>query len=140
MVVEHNGDVYPCDFYVRPKLRLGNLLETGLGELFASEGLIGFAEAKARARPECERCGWLPFCRQGCPRFVGVGGEPRGYLCRAWQRFYAHSHAGFVALRDSILRERQDLRRAALPPVPAMGRNDPCPCGSGKKVKQCCGR
>ncbi|MFQ6978433.1 MAG: SEC-C metal-binding domain-containing protein [Oscillibacter sp.] len=21
-----------------------------------------------------------------------------------------------------------------------MGRNDPCPCGSGKKYKQCCGR
>jgi uncharacterized protein len=23
---------------------------------------------------------------------------------------------------------------------PKMGRNDPCPCGSGKKFKQCCGR
>ncbi|MBQ3159801.1 MAG: SEC-C domain-containing protein [Clostridia bacterium] len=21
-----------------------------------------------------------------------------------------------------------------------MGRNDPCPCGSGKKYKNCCGR
>ncbi|MDG2253956.1 MAG: SEC-C metal-binding domain-containing protein [Opitutaceae bacterium] len=21
-----------------------------------------------------------------------------------------------------------------------MGRNEPCPCGSGKKYKQCCGR
>jgi|SRR5688572_16204652 len=30
-----------------------------------------------------------------------------------------------------------------LPPVrreaPALGRNDPCPCGSGKKFKKCCG-
>ena len=27
-------------------------------------------------------------------------------------------------------------------PVPAKppGRNDPCPCGSGKKYKKCCGR
>jgi len=23
---------------------------------------------------------------------------------------------------------------------PKVGRNDPCPCGSGKKFKQCCGR
>jgi preprotein translocase subunit SecA len=23
---------------------------------------------------------------------------------------------------------------------PKVGRNDPCPCGSGKKYKQCCGR
>lgn len=24
--------------------------------------------------------------------------------------------------------------------VPKVGRNDPCPCGSGKKHKKCCGR
>lgn len=23
---------------------------------------------------------------------------------------------------------------------PKVGRNDPCPCGSGKKFKECCGR
>jgi uncharacterized protein YecA (UPF0149 family) len=23
--------------------------------------------------------------------------------------------------------------------APKVGRNDPCPCGSGKKFKQCCG-
>jgi hypothetical protein len=34
--------------------------------------------------------------------------------------------------------------REAAPPAPPaarrVGRNDPCPCGSGKKVKHCCGR
>jgi preprotein translocase subunit SecA len=25
-------------------------------------------------------------------------------------------------------------------PNTVVGRNDPCPCGSGKKYKQCCGR
>ncbi|MHB9102388.1 MAG: SEC-C metal-binding domain-containing protein [Sulfuricella sp.] len=24
--------------------------------------------------------------------------------------------------------------------LPNVGRNDPCPCGSGKKFKQCCGK
>jgi uncharacterized protein YecA (UPF0149 family) len=24
--------------------------------------------------------------------------------------------------------------------TPKIGRNDPCPCGSGKKFKQCCGQ
>ncbi|NOZ62027.1 MAG: hypothetical protein GXO74_10135 [Calditrichaeota bacterium] len=24
--------------------------------------------------------------------------------------------------------------------TPKVGRNDPCPCGSGKKYKKCCGR
>ena len=26
------------------------------------------------------------------------------------------------------------------PPAPKTGRNDPCPCGSGKKFKKCCGQ
>ena len=36
-----------------------------------------------------------------------------------------------------------DLKRALNPPMPVqsekIGRNDPCPCGSGKKYKKCCG-
>ena len=28
----------------------------------------------------------------------------------------------------------------AKPSVPKVGRNDPCPCGSGKKYKKCCGK
>jgi preprotein translocase subunit SecA len=31
-------------------------------------------------------------------------------------------------------------RPAALPDVQKIGRNDPCPCGSGKKYKKCCGK
>jgi uncharacterized protein YecA (UPF0149 family) len=35
------------------------------------------------------------------------------------------------------------LEKALNPPVPVqsekIGRNDPCPCGSGKKYKKCCG-
>jgi uncharacterized protein len=38
------------------------------------------------------------------------------------------------ALIMQILREREQRRR--LGPV---SRNDPCPCGSGKKYKKCCG-
>lgn len=32
--------------------------------------------------------------------------------------------------------ENQQIRRTS----PKIGRNDPCPCGSGKKYKNCCGR
>jgi len=33
IVVEHNGDVYPCDFFVKPEWKLGNILELPLTEL-----------------------------------------------------------------------------------------------------------
>ncbi|MHB8418779.1 MAG: PBPRA1643 family SWIM/SEC-C metal-binding motif protein [Myxococcales bacterium] len=33
----------------------------------------------------------------------------------------------------------EEGRDVAHPPAPKVGRNDPCPCGSGKKFKRCCG-
>lgn len=32
------------------------------------------------------------------------------------------------------------LRTPPLKAAPGVGRNDPCPCGSGRKYKKCCGR
>ncbi len=50
----------------------------------------------------------------------------------------------------TVAREQQNARQSAnagaVSPVqvirtaPKVGRNDPCPCGSGKKYKNCCGR
>ncbi|MBN1943277.1 MAG: preprotein translocase subunit SecA [Phycisphaerae bacterium] len=49
---------------------------------------------------------------------------------------------------DHLARDMADQQAAAAPQkvetikrdVPKVGRNDPCPCGSGKKYKKCCGR
>ena len=50
------------------------------------------------------------------------------------------------ALGDTTRRRRDDtavavrLRRRSCAPASKVGRNDPCPCGSGKKYKHCHGR
>ena len=47
-----------------------------------------------------------------------------------------------LAQRQSLLRRlcRCSLKRQTIhTPEPKIGRNDPCPCGSGKKWKRCCG-
>ncbi len=146
LVIEYNGDVYPCDFLVREDLYMGNILQTPLPQIFESDALRHFAAEKADPRPECQVCPWLRYCHQGCPRFVNIEGRHQHYLCRAYQRFFAHSHAGFIDLRDRILGRRAPDPRASpgqptgRPTTPHVGRNDPCPCGSGKKYKNCCGR
>lgn len=53
--------------------------------------------------------------------------------------------AAFVrALGPAYLARCKAGGGARIPPVrrgaPAIGRNDPCPCGSGKKFKKCCGQ
>ena len=36
--------------------------------------------------------------------------------------------------------ENPDVNRTVVREEPKIGRNDPCPCGSGKKYKNCCGK
>jgi uncharacterized protein len=48
-------------------------------------------------------------------------------------------HRYFQA-RGSVERQPFDNATTFRRTVPKIGRNDPCPCGSGKKFKQCCGR
>ncbi|MBR0459479.1 MAG: SEC-C domain-containing protein [Victivallales bacterium] len=46
-------------------------------------------------------------------------------------------------LGEPIIENLQDLPTKGTPFVreqPKIGRNDPCPCGSGKKYKKCCGK
>ncbi|MGM0400782.1 MAG: anaerobic sulfatase maturase [Chloroflexota bacterium] len=141
VAVEYNGDIYPCDFFVQDDLFIGNLRDMSLEEAFESEKLRRFASAKSEPRPECQECVWLPLCNQGCPRFVGVEGRGHHYHCRAYKQFFTHSHDAFMDLRRRVLQNQGvNPHRAPKPPIGSIGRNDPCPCGSGKKYKQCCGR
>ncbi|MEJ2658293.1 MAG: SEC-C metal-binding domain-containing protein [Desulfobacterales bacterium] len=42
-------------------------------------------------------------------------------------------------MRDDLLAQAEREREKAVAPPPGkVGRNEPCPCGSGKKYKQCC--
>jgi uncharacterized protein len=134
-VVEHNGDFFPCDHFVDRQHRLGNIRETPLGELLNSPALRAFGDAKRDALPRyCRDCEVLAMCHGGCPKYRFIrtpAGEPGlNYLCAGLKRFFLHSRAPIerIASRDQ-------------PPVPrpAVGRNDPCPCGSGLKFKKCCG-
>ena len=138
VVVEHNGDVYPCDFLVREDLLLGNLTERPLREIVDDPLLEKFAQAKS-GHAECEACKWEWLCHGGCQRMRGrLVGKPGEYLCEAYREFFDYSERRFVRLRDRILAERRRAGTSVPPSVREPGRNDPCPCGSGRKYKQCC--
>ena len=46
------------------------------------------------------------------------------------------------AIRSDLLKQLADIKPPAHRPEKQkkVGRNDPCPCGSGKKYKRCCGK
>jgi len=105
VVVEHNGDVFCCDFFVTPKFRLGNMMETPLEQLLVSEKLEEFARAKADLGPVCRSCPYLSLCYGGCPKHrIVLGGDIRdpSYFCAAYRRLYEHSRPVMPALAERM--------------------------------------
>jgi uncharacterized protein len=138
-VIEFDGTVYSCDHFVDEKHQIGNIKETELGRLLNSPGQKEFGRAKWSSLPRyCRECEVLNMCYGGCPkdRFaLTPEGEPGlNYLCAGFKQFFVHSRPFFIKVFElARTRQKQDqLKRA-------VGRNDPCPCGSGMKYKKCCG-
>ncbi len=103
-------------------------------------GLIenGFVSLKNLAEVESGPRGkWIAQQREWHPPIADVA-EATGW----WQCFKHEPGAKASRLAD-LARDDATLPPTILPqPVrtgPKVGRNEPCPCGSGKKYKKCCG-
>lgn len=143
LVVEHNGDVYSCDFFVEPRWKLGNLMDSKLIDLLNSPRQWKFAALKSNVPEKCRSCKWLNYCWGGCTkdRIQDPGDEGMNHFCEAYLMFFEYADSRFKQLAKSWqLRQKQEaVKKALLRGEIQVGRNDPCPCGSGKKFKKCCG-
>ena len=150
MALERNGDLYACDHYVYPEYRLGNILETNVRELAASEAQTRFGRDKADTLPGyCRECPVHFVCRGECPKHrftTAPTGEPGlNYLCAGYRRFFTHVAPSMRFMAGELRAQRPPanvmewVRRQEREAPPAAGPNDPCPCGSGRKYKKCCG-
>ena len=68
-VVEADGSVYPCDFYVLDGYRLGNLCTDSLEEIDRRREALGFVEQSRAVDMACRDCPHFPLCRGGCRRY-----------------------------------------------------------------------
>ncbi len=163
LAMEHNGDLYSCDHYVYGKYKLGNLMNQSLGEMVYSAQQTKFGDDKLDTLPDyCRKCEVRFACNGECPkhRFMRTpdGEEGLNYLCPGYKMFFNHVDPHMKTMAALLRRQQapaqimQMLAERESPvmarPMPASpvrshaapGRNDPCPCGSGKKYKKCCGK
>ncbi len=142
-VVEHNGDIYPCDFFVSREHKLGNIHHDEWQSLQESEAYRQFGEAKCTGIDRCMDCSYLKYCWGDCqkhrPSSVSGSEQSLSWLCAGRQQFYQHCLPHFERIVDDLNR-RQAGAMVAVPPATRrkIGRNEPCPCGSGRKYKKCC--
>ena len=149
--LEHNGDLYPCDHYVYPQYKLGNILKQPLHELMNSDKQHTFGNDKLERLPEyCRECEVLFACHGDCPKHrfaITPDGDPElSYLCPAYRRIFTHMDP-YMNVMKQLLRSGR-LASDVMEIVKTedrhnefavVKRNDPCPCDSGSKYKKCCG-
>jgi uncharacterized protein len=149
LILEHDGSVYSCDHFVRQEHRIGDITTSGLGELVDSQVQRRFGEDKRDRLPDqCRSCRWLAVCNGSCPkdRFATAGDGAPGlnYLCDGLRLFFAHAEPTLkwvIERRKNGARPESIMAKLQAELVArwkGVGRNDPCPCGSGLKAKQCC--
>jgi uncharacterized protein len=149
VAMEHNGDLYSCDHYVYPQYKLGNVMEMGMREMLDSPQQRAFGMDKRDTLPKyCRECDVRFACNGECPkhRFISTPhGEPGlNYLCAGYKKFFRHIDP-YMQMMANLLRHQQpaalvmEMLAREEKPAQKVGRNDPCPCGSGKKFKKCCG-
>ncbi len=153
LAMEHNGDVYSCDHFVEQAHLLGNMQIVPLAELAGSEQQRRFGAAKRDTLPRlCRECPVRFVCNGGCPKdrlLTTPDGEPGlNVLCAGFKAFFTHIDRPMRLMAAELRRgrppanimlalAREDVEFARK--LAAAGRNDPCPCGSGRKVKHCHG-
>jgi uncharacterized protein len=162
LALEHTGDLYSCDHFVYPEHKLGNIAETSLEQMVASSQQKKFGRDKLDTLPRyCRECTVRFACNGECPkhRFLTTPDDEPGlnYLCAGYKLFFSHidPYMRFMAAELKAGRAPANVMRIVGGPgeaprqAPAAnsgarngkpGPNAPCPCGSGKKTKKCCGR
>jgi uncharacterized protein len=106
IVIEHTGDVFPCDFFVEPKWRLGNIFETPIEQLAGSAQKKAFARKKENLANKCLVCRHLAICRGGCMKdrapFDKDNYGRESYFCESYRQFFDHALPRFSQIAAQI--------------------------------------
>lgn len=103
-IIEADGGVYPCDFYVLDAYRIANVHEEGFC-FSASWDRCRFFQEHDKRGDSCPSCKWYPLCRGGCARDYTAGPDGRrNYYCEAYRAFfpYAISRLEWLAARAAL--------------------------------------
>ena len=154
MALEHNGDLYSCDHFVEPKYLIGNIMEKPMAEIAACEKQRKFGQDKRDTLPQyCRNCELLFVCNGECPKnrfFVTPDGQPGlNYLCEGFKAFFKHADKPMRIMAELLRRGKLAEEVMKVTGTEGKGgegvstkpgRNEPCFCGSGLKLKKCHGK
>jgi len=92
VVIEYNGDVYPCDFFVEGDWKLGNVEQDSWPEIARRQRRYSFAAKKSIPHAECAVCDYRQICHGGCPKLRHAPNrsfEDLDWFCGAYKQIFA---------------------------------------------------
>ena len=112
VAVEHNGNVYSCDFFVESKWKLGNIMNNRLTDMLNSKKQKTFGAAKSVLPGECRKCTWLNKCYGGCTkdRIKDPRDHRKPRFCKSYKMFFAHADKRLKILADSWRQQQRDMQ------------------------------
>ncbi len=112
VVIEHNGNVYSCDFFVEPKWKLGNVMNHKIITLLNSKKQQVFGAAKAILPGECRRCPWLSKCYGGCTkdRIKDPQDKRKPRFCQSYKMFFSHADQTMRFLAEDWKKNQHDIQ------------------------------
>jgi len=114
LVVEHNGDCYPCDFFVHPAWKLGNITSEEFPTISNSPLRKRFSYRKTKLPKRCRKCELLSFCNGDCSKFRGGDfRESSGVseYCTSLKMLVRHMQPHLPYIREAVMKIRQEGRR-----------------------------
>lgn len=78
-IVEADGSLYPCDFYVLDQYKGGNLAEMSLAQADSLLHNTGFIDSRKALPTACETCRYRNICAGGCKRMENVYVSESGF-------------------------------------------------------------
>ncbi len=104
-VVENDGSVYPCDFFVSRDWYLGNIREMSFAEIAKSRKMTEFLTETYKPE-KCQKCACYELCRGGCKNDYHAAKEEEreNRFCGAYQEFFAYAGKRMIKMRDTLRR------------------------------------
>lgn len=99
-VIEGNGSIYPCDFYVLDQWNLGTVGEVPFSEIIRSPRAKEFLAASLKIPEVCRKCQWYTLCRNGCRRERGADGVYQ--YCQSMKHFFSLCGQDLMRAADMI--------------------------------------
>lgn len=105
-VVEADGSVYPCDFYVIDRYRLGNFKTDTVERIDQVREQKRFIIDSQQKEAACADCRYRALCRGGCRRNRRAEDGYHQYFCKSYQMFFDACLPGMVEIAQHISRQR----------------------------------